>query len=110
MRLIDADALRADAIIRSGGTEIAFDNCYPFWQFSQAIAQAPIIEAAPVVHGRWVDRYGGKYDNPVYDCSECKNAALGKLKRDELGTDRFVQELSGVCPHCGTRMDGDHDA
>lgn len=45
MRLIDADALRADAITRSGGTEFAFDNCYPFWQFSQAIAQAPTIEA-----------------------------------------------------------------
>ena len=45
MRLIDADALRADAITRSGGTEFAFDNCYPFWQFSQAIAQAPTVEA-----------------------------------------------------------------
>lgn len=50
-RLIDADALRADAITRSGGTEFAFDNCYPFWQFSQAIAQAPTIEAAP--GGAW---------------------------------------------------------
>lgn len=98
MRLIDADALRADAITRSGGTEFAFDNCYPFWQFSQAIAQAPTIEAAPVVHGRWVhvpssDMISGK----AYKCSEC-----GKM--------RYGSYMPNYCQCCGARMDGDGDA
>ena len=69
-----------------------------------AATESPTIEAAPVVHGRWVDRYGGKYANPVYDCSECKRKALYKPETDELGTERFVQELSDVCPNCGVKM------
>lgn len=101
MRLIDADALRADAITRSGGTEFAFDNCYPFWQFSQAIAQAPTIEAAPVVHGRWVlvkPRRTGR--NATYKCTAC-----GQLRSS------YYNDVTQWkhCP-CGARMDGDGKA
>ena len=106
MRLIDADALRADAITRSGGTEFAFDNCYPFWQFSQAIAQAPTIEAAPVVHGRWEKfthsaflgyKDGGPIwaDRAVYRCDHCHFGTIAK---------------HNYCPRCGAIMDGDSKA
>ena len=91
-RLIDADALRADAITRSGGTEFAFDNCYPFWQFSQAIAQAPTIEAAPVVNGYWVDHY---------ICSNC-----GKRSTAGLDADVWTCYEPPFCPNCGAKMDG----
>lgn len=99
MRLIDADALRADAITRSGGTEFAFDNCYPFWQFSQAIAQALTIEAVPVVHGRWeqVQRWATK---AKYRCSVCG--------REIMSATKVNIEKYPYC-HCGARMDGDGD-
>ena len=72
-----------------------FGNCYPFWQFSQAIAQAPTIEAAPVVHGRWDDFCNGK----MCCCSACK-----------AEFDNACNEIHGewkFCPNCGARMDGD---
>lgn len=104
MRLIDADALREKATLRHG-----YDFQGVFVKV-QDIDKAPTIESAPVVHGRWVDRYGGKYANPIYDCSECGKAALYKHGIDELGSDHFAQALSDVCPNCGARMDGDGKA
>jgi hypothetical protein len=99
MRLIDADALRADAITRSGGTEFAFDNCYPFWQFSQAIAQAPTIEAAPVVHGRWeqVQRWATK---AKYRCSICGREIMSAVT---VNIEKYP-----FC-HCGADMRGEED-
>ena len=44
-RLIDANALRTDFLTRHGMDDFEFDNCYPFWQFSQAIANAPTVDA-----------------------------------------------------------------
>ena len=66
---------------------------------------APTIETEPTKSGQWVDRYGGKYVNPLYECSECKETALYKAKVNELGNEYFAQELSAVCPHCGAKMD-----
>ena len=67
----------------------------------------PAADVVEVVHGRWVDRYGGKYANPVYECSECKGKALYKIEIDVLGKEWVVQALSATCPNCGARMDGD---
>lgn len=55
--------------------------------------------------GRWIDRYGGKYANPLYECSECKEAALYKSEYDMLFREGFVQVLSNACPHCGAKME-----
>ena len=63
------------------------------------------VDAVEVVHGRWVDRYGGKYANPVYDCSECKKSALYRNDMDLLGNWKSVQYLSDYCPNCGAKMD-----
>lgn len=62
-------------------------------------------EVDRVRHGRWVDRYGGKYANHLYECSECKGKALYNIEVDVLGKENLVQALSAVCPHCGARMD-----
>lgn len=105
MRLIDADEL-GKCMCGICNADYSDEPCEPTdCVFRNAVKNAPTIDAVQVVHGRWEDRYGGRYANPVYDCSVCKNAALGKLKRDELGTTRFVQELSAMCPHCGTEME-----
>ena len=68
------------------------------------VVNAPTVDAVPVVHGRWVDRYGGKYFNQVYDCSECKKSALFRNDMDLLGNWKPVQYLSDYCPNCGADM------
>ena len=75
----------------------------------RVIAEQRTIEAEPVRHGRWVDRYDGKYANPLYECSECKEKALYKYEVDVLDNGHFVQALSNACPHCGAKMEGGGD-
>lgn len=64
-----------------------------------------IVEYAEQKHGRWVDRYGGKYANQLYECSECKEKALYKVSVSTLFNEFIVQELSDYCPNCGAKMD-----
>ena len=52
---IEREALRAEAIRLTGGDEFVFDNCFPYWQFSKSIKEAPAADVAPVVHGEWVE-------------------------------------------------------
>ena len=83
MRLIDADALYKKF------NEIPwFDNADRDDVALEFVFEAPTIEAATVVHGRW------KYHKYVekYECMEC-----GHFVR--AGTDRKY------CPHCGAKMD-----
>lgn len=55
------------------------------------IEAAEAVDAAPVVHGRWISFKGATR------CSKCLNVPLydyhGRIK------------LSKVCPNCGARMD-----
>jgi hypothetical protein len=57
------------------------------------IEAMPVIDAAPVVHGRWV-KGDGSYT--IY-CSNCKNDAY-------WDTDYGPQEFD-YCPYCGAKMD-----
>lgn len=86
MRLIDADALKTRAIIWNGKPETVVDL--------REIQNAPTIDAAPVVHGRWVcepDRIRHWY------CSEC-----GRVEG-------VTYEWMKYCPNCGAKMDGGED-
>lgn len=106
-RLIDADALKEKL---SKGTIIT-DDLYGMGIMAgvdhaiKILADAPTIEAEPVVHAKWVDRYGEKYDNHLYECSACRKKALYDFKRDMLGREHAVQVLSDACPHCRAKMD-----
>ena len=99
-RLIDADEIEELFYkqVEYGATDLmdAFDD---------ALQDAQTIEAEPVRHGRWVDRYGGKYANYLYECSECKGKALYNIEVDVLGKENLVQVLSAACPHCRAKMD-----
>lgn len=55
---------------------------------------AHAVDAAPVVHGRWI------FKNGKCGCSECRKC----LSYDGNGV---VLDLSHLpyCPHCGARMD-----
>ena len=73
---------------------------------SHVISHAPTIDPESLrPRGRWVDRYGGKYANHLYECSECKEKALYKVEVDGLGTEHIVQALSDACPNCGAKME-----
>lgn len=66
----------------------------------ETIQEAPAADVAPVVHGRWVRIRG--MAPPEYHgrhmCSICYARALD-IKCQE--------ELSGFCPNCGAKMDGE---
>ena len=118
MRLIDADALasvleeweekacdRTENDGSDGTTRVLQPVPTTTREMIDLIADQPTIEAETVKHGRWVDRYANKYANTLYECSECKGAALYKVGTNELGSDRIVQALTAVCPHCFAKMD-----
>lgn len=71
------------------------------------IKAAPAVAAEPVVHAHWKDEYGGKYANPRYRCSACKEKALYKFELNELDQWKEVQALTQRCPNCGAHMDGE---
>ena len=52
------------------------------------INDVPTASVAPVVHGRWVNRF----NDSVYECSECGTIGLPCWKG---------------CPECLARMDGE---
>lgn len=61
-----------------------------------SIENAPSVEVAPVVHGRWVEKE--KYTFGImYDCSLCENRIL-----DNGHTWNY-------CPNCGADMRGIND-
>lgn len=95
MRLIDADALMESLCDELGEGEVLY-RIPP-----DAIDEAPTIEAAPVVHGRWVlvkPRRTGR--NATYKCTAC-----GQLRSS------YYNDVTQWkhCP-CGARMDGDGNA
>ena len=69
----------------------------------EIIDETPTYAALP----RWEDEHGGKYANPRYRCSACKERALYKFERDLLDNWKEVQALTPYCPNCGAKMDGD---
>ena len=99
-RLIDANAFR-EFWNKNYRHQYANDN------FLVALANFPTVDAVEVVHGRWEDEHGGKYANPRYRCSACKERALYKFELDLLFNWKEVQALTPICPHCGAKMDGD---
>ena len=101
VRLIDANEVMRDAehisAFRHGLADLS--------DLAIVLSGGHTIEAEPVVHAKWVDRYGGKYANHLYECSNCKGKALYKIEVDVLDKEQIVQALSAACPHCRAKMD-----
>ena len=85
--------------------KIARNHNNEHWHFLKMIVETPTIDAVEVVHAHWEDMWGGKYANPRYQCSACKEKALWKNEQDELLSWHEVQALTDYCPHCGAIMD-----
>lgn len=52
------------------------------------INNAPAVDAAPVVHGKWIS------NSSLNKCSECRT---------------LWDTKTNFCPHCGAKMDGKED-
>ncbi len=101
MRLIDTDALTTElnaakeefetgenadkSVIVNGAMIVSAVNEF----FIKTIADAPTVDAAPVVHGKWITRC--VFDENPFECSECGNST------NVVGYK--------ICPYCGAKMD-----
>ena len=89
MRLIDADALEKEFCHGCQYEHNKYANC-----IDCAVANAPTVDAVPVVHGYWETIFSVDCVTYKYKCSNC-----GHYVR--IGSDR------NFCPNCGARMDGE---
>ena len=118
-RLIDANALIAslresldelrrigDGLSHHEDKQICNGQICTFLEAIMRVREQPTVDAVEVVHGRWEDMWGGKYANPRYRCSVCKEKALYKSERDLLGNWKDVQALTPNCPYCMAKLDG----
>lgn len=92
MRLIDADDLWSEIMaLPHNGDMISSE------EVEQEIRDAPTVDAAEVVHGRW------EYHDPVSPncfCSVCDYDAPWDIYGD------YHSERTNYCPNCGAKMDG----
>ena len=97
MRIINADTLRERCEVNAEGwfchREITMAEAMKM--LCEMIEDAPTIEVAPVVHGRWMKFV---YDTRWVKCSKCGC----NWER------RIVEECDmGYCPNCGAKMDAE---
>lgn len=90
MRLIDADALKAEWNEPTDWMDRDQVLRHITW-FRAVIDNMPTID--PVKHGRWIDMG----DNSASICSVCKGKTLLNYESD--------YHKSDYCPHCGAKMD-----
>lgn len=101
---LDRGGLVARMEYYKGHTAEESGEHYAYSVALREIRNAPTADVAPVVHGRWIS--WEEADNPIpsphwHECSVCHDAAQVLVNDIEL--------LSGYCPNCGARMDGDDD-
>lgn len=87
-RLISADKLR-EAWLEDGENEYVYDTN----DFLCSIDAQPTVDAAPVVHGRWIPA-----DENHAFCPNC-NKVVGHYERGG------VLKYYKYCPRCGAKMD-----
>ena len=98
MRLIDADALKEKSRrcfvdgFHGSGIYGEIDIV-----LTTDISTAPTVDAAPVMHGRWVFEYWKSGYIKRCNCSECGNSP-----KDAYSPPNY-------CDNCGAKMDGKDD-
>lgn len=92
MRLINADEIDVREVI-GGASDFAQDIRDAV---QRMIDRQPTIEAAPVVHGSWVEFDS---EHSVWACSQCQEPYILMYGTPEDNKYNF-------CPNCGARMDG----
>lgn len=88
-------AAALDAISTEGGCGMC----------ASIVLDIPAVDAAPVIHGRWVKMTGmmpPEYHGH-YECSECQWHMKG------LRNSWTREEELSYCPNCGAKMDGERE-
>ena len=101
MRLIDADAIQYDQLLKTGNKEHPLE-----WAVSQSsINSIPTIKALSFAerHGRWIN------DNHLIKCSICRGPI--PLNKVVLHGEIIWEDNRPVnyCPHCGAKMDEERE-
>lgn len=95
MRLIDADALYDKAEERYKSASGPYRKIYR--GFVDDVADAPTVDVAPVVHGRWIYDGGNEYADH-YHCDKCGTEI-------DLCNEVYTEPKPNYCPNCGAKMD-----
>lgn len=104
-KYIDADALRASALKATKSSDLAFDNCFPYWQFAKCIKQAPTAEVVPVIRGEWQCRYDYGTGETDVTCSNCMDTrTINGCYETSSGESCYDED--NFCPNCGANMRG----
>ena len=109
MRLIDGDAVYKilelceirKATVGNPLTDWEYGYTCGIERAESEIECATIVDAEPVRHGKWVQRFikiGGQDFKHGMQCSVCAESALN-AEGDDFLTD--------YCPFCGAKMDGE---
>lgn len=106
MRLIDADKLIV-AMMDAGVESIQTNDLS---EIQQIVEAAPAVDAAPVVHARWIlTTSRDDIDKPErysWNCSHCGY----RRKSGESIEIRMREPKGAFCERCGARMDGGEQA
>lgn len=89
MRLIDADNANIQDI------DCSYACTTDLWSVEDWLNNQPTIDAAPIVHGRWLDGF----------CTNCACEAPDFITY--VGCELYEWEPTPYCPNCGAKMDGD---
>lgn len=103
MRLIDADELKGRIQEWADRCNSSLIKSLCFIKAKDVVVNAPTVDAAPVVHGRWEYREDVLTMDGIknfYQCSNCEKSVTEETFDDEWSMD-FDR-----CPSCGARMDG----
>lgn len=96
MRLIDADDIHY--------CMYDLNNYFSFYAVTDdEIAEMPTIDAAPVVHAKWIKNEDMRRMNGhIYDwcCSNCGGFAVKGIYNN-------YDDKTPYCPKCGAKMDGE---
>ena len=91
---IDREALLADFAMTD----------FPWMEFDDAweiVQNAPVVDVAPVQHGRWINE-----DFPEKVATENDCAICSVCKEFSHTAEHGYAILSTYCPYCGAKMDG----
>ena len=108
MRLIDADALVEIMGLENAvkwGNKDGYQQDHSYgtlmrYEIKDEIDAQPTVEAVPVVHGKWIMKDSGLWQ----DCSVCGVA----VEVDSMYMCKASEDMNfNYCPHCGAKMEGD---
>ena len=98
---VDNDLISRAAIIREIKRIRKSAKTLTGIDFLRMIDTFPAVDAAPVVHGRWME-IEDSWGDCHYQCTEC-----GEEWNLEAGTP--AENNMNYCPKCGAKMDGGDD-